>query len=263
MTIQQVPTPPGEITGQVIFYSKPEPLSPEAHGKLGFKPLDAPFAFAASAHVLPLQVSEFGLAALSYPVIFAGEQKAPMAILGIRPGENLFVAADGRYEESAYIPSFIRRYPFVLAGGEGADQQLIVCIDREAPMLAEGGDIPLFVDGQLSSFAQNAVDFCSNFETERRRTDLFVARLKELDLFEAKVASFTPRLADGTQGSPVQVADYFAVSEEKLNSLSDKDLRELHVTGALRQISAHLISMFNWERLIGRAANRAPVAGHA
>ena len=263
MTIEQVPTPPGEITGQVLFYSRPEPLSPEAHGKLGFKPLDAPFAFAASAHILPLQVSEFGLAALNYPVIFAGEQKAPMAILGIRPGENLFVSTEGRYEESAYIPSFIRRYPFVLAGGEGEGQQLIVCIDRDAPMLTEGGEVPLFVDGKLSSFAENAVEFCSNFETERRRTDLFVARLRELDLFEAKAATFTPRLADGTQGQPVQIADYFAVSEEKLNALSDKDLRELHVTGALRQISAHLISMFNWERLIGRAATRTPVAGHA
>ena len=262
MTIQQVPTPPGEITGQVLFYIKPEPLSPEAHGKLGFKPVDAPFAFAAGAHIVPLQVSEFGLAALSYPVIFAGEQKTPMAILGIRPGDNLFVSAAGRYEDSAYIPSFIRRYPFVLAGGEG-NEQLIVCIDRDAPMLTEGGEVPLFVDGKLSSFAQTAVDFCSNFETERRRTDMFVERLKELDLFEPKIATFTPRAADGTLGQPVQIADYFAVSEEKLNALSDKDLRELHINGALRQISAHLISMFNWERLVGRAANRTPVAGNA
>ncbi len=263
MTIERVPTPSGEITGQVLFYGKPEPLSSDAHGTLGLKPLDAPFAFAAAAHILPLQVSEFGLAALSYPVIFAGEQKAPMAILGIRPGENLFISAEGRFEENAYIPGFMRRYPFVLAGGEGQDQQLIVCIDRDAPMLAEGGEIPLFVDGQLSSFAQNAVEFCSNFETERRRTDLFVAKLRDLDLFEPKAATFTPRLADGTQGEPIQVADYFAVSEERLNKLSDTDLRELHVTGALRQISAHLISMFNWERLIGRAQKRTPVMGNA
>ncbi len=262
MTTQQIPTPAGQLSGQVLFYSRPEPLSPEAHGKLGFKPLDAPFAFAASAHVLPLQVSEFGMAALSYPVIFAGELRTPTAILGVRPGENLFISADGRYEESAYIPSFIRRYPFVLAGGED-NEQLIVCIDRDAPMLTEGGEVALFVDGKLTSFAQNAVDFCSNFETERRRTDLFVNRLRELDLFEAKAATFTPRRADGTQGEPVQIADYFAVSEERLNALPDKDLRELQVTGALRQISAHLISMFNWERLIGRAANRVPVAGHA
>ncbi len=262
MTIQQVPTPPGEISGQVLFYGKPEPLSLEAHGKLGFRQLDAPFAFAASAHILPLQVGEFGLAALSYPVIFAGEQKTPMAILGVRQGENLFVGADGRYEESAYIPSFIRRYPFVLAAGEGAEQ-LIVCIDRDAPMLTEGGEVPLFADGRLSSFTQNAVDFCSNFETERRRTELFVAKLQELDLFEAKAATFTPRLADGTQGQPVQIADYFAVSEEKLNAVSDKDLRDLHVSGALRQIDAHLISMFNWERLVGRVVTRTPVAGNA
>ena len=263
MTIEQIPTPAGEITGQVLFYTNPEPLSAEAHGKLGFKPLDAPFAFAASTHIMPVQVSEFGVAALSYPVIFAGEQKAPMAILGIRAGENLFVSDAGQFEPSAYMPGFMRRYPFVLAGSTEGGEQLIVCIDRNAPMLTEGGEIPLFENGQLSTFAKNAVDFCSNFETERRRTDMFVARLRELDLFESKAATFTPRLPDGSQGEPVQIADYFAVSEEKLNALSDKDLRDLHVTGALRQISAHLISMFNWERLVGRAATRAPIVGHA
>ena len=261
MSIEQIPTPTGQITGEVMFYKTPEPLSSDTHGKLGFQPLDAPFAFAAASHIVPVQVSEFGPAALSYPIIFGGEQRTPMAILGIRAGENLFVGQDGRFEESAYLPGFIRRYPFVLAGDPG-QEQLIVCIDRDAPMLTEGGEIPLFENGALSGFAQNAVEFCRNFETERRRTELFVARLRALDLFEAKAATFTPRLPDGGQGQPVQIADYFAVSEERLNALSDADLRELHVTGALRQISAHLLSMFNWERLIGRAANRVPVAGH-
>jgi hypothetical protein len=258
MSIEQVPTPPGQITGQVMFYSRPEPLSVEAHGTLGFKPMEAPFAFAAGAHIMPVQVSEFGLAAMSYPVIFVGEQKTPSVILGIRQGENLFVDGQGRFEDGAYMPAFLRRYPFVLAGNE-ADGQLIVCIDRDAPMLAEGGEIPLFENGELSQFAKNAVDFCSNFETERRRTDLFVERLKELDLFEAKETSFTPRHPDGSPGVPVQIADYFAVSETKLNTLPEADLRDLLVTGALRQIHAHLISLFNWERLMNRVGQRGPL----
>ena len=262
MTIEQTPSRAPDITGQVQFYSRPEPLSVEAHGKLGIKQLGAPYAFAASASVVPLQVGEFGLAALSYPIIFAGERRTPMAVMGLRDGENLFVRPDGQFEDVTYLPGFIRRYPFVLAGDDG-QEQLVVCIDREAPMVVEGGDIPLFENGQLTPYAQTAVQFCSDFETERRRTDQFVARLKALDLFELKAATFTPRMPDGTQGPPMQLADYFAVSEEKLAAVSDADLRELHGNNALRQIHAHMISMHNWERLVGRAAQRNPVVGNA
>jgi hypothetical protein len=245
-----------------MFYGNPEPLSLEAHGRLKLKTLSSPFAFAALAHIVPLQITEFGPASLSYPLIFAGETRAPMAVLGMRQGENLFVTPEGRYEELAYVPGFIRRYPFVLAGNE-RDEQLVVCIDRNAPMVGEDGETPLFVDGKLSPTAEAAVKFCSDFETERRRTDSFVARMKELDLFEAKAATFTPRNPDGSMGQPIQVADYFAISEDKLRDLSDGDLRELHQSGALRQIGLHINSMFNWERLIGRAALRAPQAANA
>ena len=262
MAIEHTPVPTGELTGKVMFYNRPEPLSPEAHGKLGLSRADASFSFAARANIVPIQVGEFGLAALNYPLIFAGEEKAPMAVLGLKPGESLFVTPAGRFADNCYVPGFVRRYPFVLAG-DGGDEKLIVCIDRDAPMLKENGDIPLFENGKLTQAGESAVQFCSDFETERRRTDQFVARLKELDLFEPKAATFTPRNPDGTMGQTVQLADYFAVSEEKLQALSDADLRELHTTNALRQIHAHIISMANWERLVGRAALQAPVAGNA
>jgi hypothetical protein len=262
MATPQAPSAQGPLSGQVMFYGNPEPLSPEAHGRLKLKALTSPFAFAASAHIVPLQVTEFGPASLSYPVIFVGEPRAPMAVLGMRQGENLFVTPDGRYEDLAYVPGFIRRYPFVLAGNEREDQ-LVVCIDRNAPMVGEEGETPLFENGQLTPAAEAAVRFCSDFETERRRTDAFVARLRELDLFEAKSASFTPRNPDGSMGQPIPVADYFAVSEKRLHDLGDAELRELHQSGALRQIDAHITSMFNWERLIGRATLRAPVPANA
>ena len=260
MAIEQAPVPQGEISGEVLFYRRPEPLSPEAHGRLKLRITQTPFAFAAAAHIVPLQVTEFGPAGMSYPVIFAGDARTPMAVLGLRANDNLFVDAEGRYEPYAYIPGFIRRYPFVLAGEPGRDQ-LIVCIDRDASMVGEEGDTPLFENGQLTPGAQAAVQFCSDFETERRRTEEFVARLKALDLFEPKAATFTPRNPDGTTGQPVQIADYFAVSEQKLNALGEADLRDLISSGALQQIYAHLNSGANWERLIGRASARGAAPG--
>ncbi len=256
MAIEQIQTPAGQLTGDVLFYSQPEPLNPENHANLGLREMDAPFAFAANAHIIPIHVSEFGPASLTYPIIFAGEQKFPLAVTGMMSGENLFVDAEGKHDPHSYIPAFVRRYPFVLANGGGANEQLVVCIDRAAPMLAEGGATRLFENGKLTSFAERAVEFCSNFETERRRTELFVNKLKELDLFEVKESNFQPRMPDGSLGAPVKMAEYFAVSEEKLSKLSDADLRELHVTGALRQCYAHITSMFNWERIVGRASMR-------
>ena len=59
------PAPGGqpELTGQVMFYKRPEPLSLEKHRNLGVKQVAAPFSFLKTAHAVPITVSEFGVAA--------------------------------------------------------------------------------------------------------------------------------------------------------------------------------------------------------
>jgi hypothetical protein len=257
--MQTTPVPPGQISGNVLLYGNPEPLSIELHGDLGFIKTDRPFAYAMSAHAVPLQVTEFGPASLAYPIIFGGEQLAPLAVMSIRPNENLFISDQGEFEMAVYVPAFIRRWPFVLANND-EQQKLIVCIDRSANVLAVGGELPLFENGQPSAFTQQAIQFCTDFETERRRTEQFVQTLRALDLLESKQTTFTPRDLDGTVGQPVQLADYFAVSEEKLAALPPTTIAELHASGALRQIYAHLTSMLNWDRLVAKTAARAPIA---
>lgn len=245
-----------QLTGNVLFYSRPEPLNREQHGGLALKQLDKPFAFAAGAHVVPLTVGEFGPTALNYPIIFAGENRQPLAVMGVQAGENLFISPEGDVEPDAYLPAYIRRYPFVLAD-DAAQQRLIVCVDRSAPMLVEGeGDAPLFSNGEPTDYTRNAIEFCNNFETERRKTESFVQLLKELDLLETKQATFTPRLADGSAGEPQLIAEYFAVSEEKLNALPADKLVQLRDNGALGQIYAHVISTLGWEKLYARALQR-------
>lgn len=256
MTTTSVPAD-GQITGNVLLYSRPEPLSIEMHGGLKLRRSDTPYGFARNAHVVPAQVTEFGPASSSYPVIFGGEAFQPLAIMSIRPDENLFIDEEGRFDADAYIPAYIRRYPFVLAGNEPAGQ-LIVCIDRAASVLSPTGDVPLFENGQPSAFTQGAIQFCSDFEAERQRTEAFVKTLRELDLLDSRQAMFTPTEPDGTAGTPVQVADYFAVSEEKLNALPADKLVELRASGALQQIYVHLNSLFNWDRLIAKTLARAP-----
>jgi hypothetical protein len=243
-------TPGGEISGNVLFYSKPEPLSPEMHKGLGVKRMDGPFGFAKTGHAVPLAVTEFSLAALSGPIIFVGEDKLPLAVMGLNADDNLFLRDDGLFEAGVYVPAYIRRYPFVFAN-DAAAGQMILCIDRAAEFIVEGGDMAFFnPDNTPTEYTQNCIEFCNNYEVERQRTTNFVQMLKDLDLFELKTATHTPNGFDGTVGETQTIAEYFGVSEEKLNALPADKLIEMRDNGALMQIYAHLISLNGWDKLI-------------
>lgn len=253
------------LDGNVLFYVKPEPLSLEAHGALGVNAVDKPYAFVANGHVVPLTVTEFSPAALSYPVIFVGDKKLPVAVMGLRSDENLFVEPNGDFKGEAYIPAFVRRYPFVFANDQ-ENNRLILCVDTAAAFVSENAEVPLFENGQPSQYTQQAMEFCNNFEQERVRTESFVQLLQDLDLLEVRESVFTPRNPDGTAGEPQKIADYFAVSEDKLKALPADKLVELRDNGALGQIYAHLVSLLGWDRLIAMAIARAaaqPVAANA
>ena len=62
--------------------------------------------------------------------------------------------------------------------------------------------------------------------------------------------------ANGQAGEPQTVAEYFGVSEEKLNALPADKIKELQTSGALAQIYAHLVSLLGWDRLIALATLR-------
>ena len=258
----------GQITGNVLFYSQPEPLSPEMHGKMGVKSLLGPFGFAKAGHAVPLTVGEFSVAAVTGPIIFVGDDKLPIAVMGLNAGENMFLRDDGLFEAGVYIPAYVRRYPFVFANDDNA-QKMVLCIDRAAEFVVDKDfDQPFFeADGQPSQYTKNCIEFCNNFEMERQRTLSFVQLLKDLDLFESKTATFTPTLPDGSAGETQQIAEYFGVSEEKLNKLPAAKYIELRDNGALAQIYAHLLSLVGWDRLVALALYRQsleqPVAANS
>ena len=180
------------LEGNVLFYVNPEPLDQSVHGTLGVNPTDKPYAFVAQTNIVPLTVTEFAAAALSYPIIFTGDNRQPVVVMGLRQGENLFVADDGEFRADAYVPAYVRRYPFVFADDK-QNQRLILCIDRGAAIVAEAGENPLFVEGQPSDYTNMAMEFCNNFEQERQRTESFVQLIKDLDLLDTRDAVFTPR----------------------------------------------------------------------
>jgi hypothetical protein len=177
-------------------------------------------------------------------------------VMGLNEGSNLFIDQDGAFRPEAYIPAFVRRYPFVFANDD-ANDRLILCIDRGAPFISDKPEVPFFESGQPSAYTQNAMQFCNEFEGERRRTESFVQLLRDLDLFEVREAVFTPTNPDGTAGAPQKLADYFSVSEEKLKALPHDKFIQLRDNGALGQAYAHVVSLLGWDKLIALAFERA------
>ncbi|MES1203443.1 MAG: SapC family protein [Pseudomonadota bacterium] len=239
-----------ELTGNVMFYKQPEPLSLERHRSLGAKRVDRPFQFLGASHVVPITVNEFGVAAGSYPVIFAGEKKTPLAVMGIRGGENVFVDRTGEIDPEIYLPAFVRRYPFVFAS-DGQNERLLVCIDRAAPMIGENPEVPFFNGDEPSQYTQDAIEFCKEFERHRLATEAFVKTIDELGLFEEKDITLSQNLPDGKQ-EQARIADYFAISEEKLNALPIDKVQMLREQGMYGPIYAHLISLLSWPKIINR-----------
>lgn len=241
------------LSGTVMCYEQPEVLTADKHGNLGIKPVDKPFEFLREVATVPLTVDEFGMAATAYPVIFTGTAKAPVAVMGVRQGHNLFVTDTGMTEPDFYVPTFARRYPFAFANHEEQDA-FVLCVDRKAPMITDQPTVPFFENGELSQYTQDAMEFCKQFEVQRQATVEYAKMIDEKGLFEQKTVTFQPRDNEGKEVGEAQlIAEYWAVSEEKLNNLSDQSFQELRAKGAVGAIYAHLISLVNWKRIVDRA----------
>jgi len=246
-----------------MFYSKPEPLDPVRHANLGMNRTDRPYTFAAHQHFVPLHVGEFGLAAVCYPIIFAGAEKTPMAVMALHTGMNLFISDEGVLRPGYYAPSFLRRYPFVGARDDAAGR-VIICIDRASSLWIENdAEVKLFEDGQPSDFTKSCIDFCGRFDSDRAVTEGFLKQIKDLDLLEVQQTTYTPTLPDGTLGPPQMVADYFAVSRARLDALSSAQIEGLRANGALQQIYAHMTSLHGWDKLLAETLAIASAAAAA
>jgi hypothetical protein len=252
-----------QTLGKILFYRQLEPLSVEKHRTLGVSQVANPFSFLADTHLVPLTVDEFGLAAVCYPIIFDTQTKTPLAVMGLRPGMNVFLGADGSLDPEVYLPAFARRYPFlpVIAGGQQQPQpetengeRVLVCIDRAAKMLSSTPELPFFEGDKPSRYTQEAIQFCREFDMLGRRTQEFVKLMEQHDLFELTPLALPRAKSDGTPDEPMKLGEYLRISEAKLNKLPKDTYIELRDKGVSAVMHAHLLSLGLWPKILSRAA---------
>jgi hypothetical protein len=235
-----------------MFYEQVIPVSPQRHGNW-YVEGGLNYEFARKVNAVPLVAAEIPHAAREYTVVFtdAGDSVIPVAILGIKEKENLYVTDEGAWD-AKYIPAFVRRYPFVFSK---SGDRYTLCIDESWEGCNQEGRGQRLIDekGERTPFLEKLMEFLKDYQQSAQRTAAYGEKLKELDLLEQKAATFTR-----ASGEKISLKGFMAVNREKLHALPADKLQEMVQTGELEVTHAHLLSMNNLSLMLERgAAQRA------
>lgn len=238
-----------DITNLPMLYKDLVPLTSKLHEKLTLTPLDhAPFA--SHQHLVPLMIDEFVLASHFYPIIFAANgENIPFALMGMNAGHNTYIGSDGSIREGAYVPAYIRRYPFLLAKLSPESEQLSLCMDPTAPHFSIGSNPqPLFTDGAISALTQRILDFCKEYEQANSRTRRFTEELRRLDL----LIDGEFKIEHSANSQPFVYRGFKMVAEDRLRDLRGDTFRKLAREGSLPMIYTHLLSLGKATQIFAR-----------
>src|SRR6187549_3196373 len=128
-----------------LLYRGLEPLNSGQHSKMKLKRQQT-IPHVGQVHAIPVTTDEFIPAQRTYPIIFsAGETPVPLALMGLNEGVNTFIDGEGKpIDESAYMPAYLRRFPFMLAKLRPDSDELSLCFDPTSGSIDENEGEALF-----------------------------------------------------------------------------------------------------------------------
>lgn len=190
-----------------------------------------------------------------YPIVFRRDGSGamqPVALLGLRQGENLFLKEDGW--DGACLPLSIERQPFLI--GQGADGPM-VHIDLDSPRVSRDRGEPLFLDhGGTTPYLERVTSVLLALHDGVRSVPAFVEALQRHALLEPFVLDI--RLRDGSQA---RLAGFHTIAEERLRAIDGPALEELHMSGHLEPLYMAVASLGQLRNLIERLNRRIAVHG--
>lgn len=237
-------TPSANANGLPLFYQNPVALDKKLHAEMSLNN-KMTFEFAAKVNAVPVTMIELPNIMQFYPIAFSSSAPAtPLAILGLRDNENLFVNENGEWLANTYIPAYIRRYPFIFAKNEGGDR-LTLCVDDSNNVLEKGTANPLFNgEGELTALTQNALEFCRSYQAAAEQTIAFSEALEKTGILIDRHAEV--RLPNN---EVMTLSGFRQVDEKKYYELPEATIQEWHQNRWTRFVYAHLFSTGNWQNL--------------
>jgi hypothetical protein len=226
-----------------LFYKNPQPLEPVRHDKAGLGS-KVDFGFSRITNAIAITASEFSSVAFNYPIVFSTTTPVvPFAVVGLRDNENLFVNAQGQWREETYIPAYVRRYPFIFSEVPNTDR-LVLCVDESCDQFEQDSTQPFFIDGKPSENLQRALKFSEMFHSQLDETRRFTTWLEQNGMLEEKMAR-----ADMANGQSFSMGGFRVINPEKINTMQDVQILELHKKGWLALLYFHLQSLQHWPAL--------------
>ena len=243
-----------EAAKNPLFYAQPEVLNSARHSGLRVLP-QKDWAFTRAATSMPITAAEFAVASHDYPILFAGEQAHPVVALSLERG-NVWLEADMQWVNGLYVPAYARRYPFILYEPEGSTKSgNLLGIDTASDRVTSAADpaaSALFEDAKPTAFAQQALQFCSDFHADHRFTQAFAAAvIAQGLLIERELKAVLP------QGRELTVGGFRVIDEKRFRELPDSVLTSWHRQGWLDLVCLHLASQLRWRRLLDRTPSGA------
>ncbi|WP_372016828.1 SapC family protein [Pseudoxanthomonas sp. 10H] len=189
-----------------------------------------------------------------YPIVFHRDAAGgfqPLALLGLRQDENLFLQGD-RWD-AGYVPLSVQRQPFLI--GVSGEERL-VHIDLDHPRVRSGRGEALFHDhGGGTGYLERIRSVLLALHDGVLATPAFVEALQSHQLLESFVLDI--RLDDGSDN---RLAGFHTIDERRLQALDGAALEQLSREGHLLPIFMVLASLSRFRDLIERM-NRRRAAG--
>jgi hypothetical protein len=234
----------GNTSSLPLFYQSPMPLDAKKHADLSLKK-GFGFSFAKNVNAVPVNMIEMPQVCHHYPIAFSPDETGtPVAILGLRDNENLFVDQDGVWLKNTYIPAYVRRYPFIFSEIPDSDQ-LTLCIDNQPGVIDKNEERPFFdKEGAPTQLATDALEFCKSYHAAAQQTLAFAAELAKSGLLIEREAQIN---VEGNRR--INFSGFRIIDEKKLAELDDSTFLDWRRKGWLPILYAHLFSGAQWSRL--------------
>jgi hypothetical protein len=214
--------------------------------------------FARTLNAIPISYTEFALVSREYPIVFTsgdqGKSFAPVAVLGITAGENLY-CSDAAWARGVYVPAYARRFPFCMAKVtlEKVEQQnRLICVEK-VHLDEAAGEAMFDAAGQPLAKWKEIEKLLTEYEADLERSREMCAILADYALLEP----FTMQAKMNKGGGAMHLTGMHRVAEAKIEHLNSSQLKNLAKKGVLGRIYAHLLSLDNFARLLDRKAARA------
>jgi len=174
---------------------------------------------------------------MQFPTAFIQTKQGliPVAVLGLKSNQNLFVSEDGSWV-GGYVPATYRSFPFQIANA--ADGAKVLVVDEGSGLVTDTEGEEFFDEaGQPSQAMQSVISFLEQLQADREITQRICEAIADAELFQPLT------LEVETDGITSKIEGLFRIDEIAFNALPLTEFDTLRRSGALPVIYCHFLSM--------------------